>query len=330
MTDQEKRSTLAVCLMAAVADGTADRERAELKRIARALAEGEGVNLATVYQDVLLGRVTLEDVAAGLGSPEVKRYAYEMAVVVCDADGAASPAETAFLERLRTALGLPEEARAVVAEADALATAPIAPAGEAAGAAAAAPPPSAGAAPQGPPLRPDAEALDRSILNYAILNGALELLPQSLASMAIVPLQMKMVYEIGRGHGYELDRGHVKDFLATAGVGLTSQYVEEFGRKIVGGLLGKLGGGLLRGLGGQATGSAFSFATTYALGQVAKQYYGAGRRIDAEGLRRTYQGLFDQAKGLQARFAPEIDQRARTLDVQQVLRAVRGGGALPF
>ncbi|MDP1323875.1 hypothetical protein Q6315_28295, partial [Klebsiella pneumoniae] len=36
----------------------------------------------------------------------------------------------------------------------------------------------------------DAE-LDKSILNYALLNGALELLPQSWASMAIIPMQVK-------------------------------------------------------------------------------------------------------------------------------------------
>ena len=64
--------------------------------------------------------------------------------------------------------------------------------------------------------------LDKSILNYSILNGALELLPQSMASMAIIPLQMKMVYRIGKSYGYELDRGHIKDFLATAGIGMAS------------------------------------------------------------------------------------------------------------
>ena len=69
------------------------------------------------------------------------------------------------------------------------------------------------------------------ILNYAILNGALELLPESLATMAIIPLQMKMVYRVGMSHGFELDRGHIKDFIATLGVGLTSQYVEQIGRK---------------------------------------------------------------------------------------------------
>ena len=51
-----------------------------------------------------------------------------------------------------------------------------------------------------------AEEQDSVILNYAILNGALELLPDTLASMAIIPLQMKMVYRIGKSYGYELDR----------------------------------------------------------------------------------------------------------------------------
>jgi hypothetical protein len=55
--------------------------------------------------------------------------------------------------------------------------------------------------------------VDKMILNYAILNGALELLTDSLATMAIIPLQMKMVYRIGKAHGYELDRGHIKELL---------------------------------------------------------------------------------------------------------------------
>jgi len=42
---------------------------------------------------------------------------------------------------------------------------------------------------------------------------------------ADIPLQMKMVYRIGKSYGFDLDRGHIKDFLATAGVGMASQYV---------------------------------------------------------------------------------------------------------
>jgi uncharacterized protein (DUF697 family) len=172
----------------------------------------------------------------------------------------------------------------------------------------------------------DPAALEGSIRNYAILNGALELLPQSLATMAIVPLQMKMVYEIGRAHGFALDRGHVKDFLATAGVGLSSQYVEEIGRKLVGGLLGRLGGGLLGGLGRQATGSAMSFATTYALGQLARRYYAGGRTMSADLLRETYRSLLGEAQQLRGRYAGEIEGRARTIDPARILGLVRGGG----
>ena len=44
--------------------------------------------------------------------------------------------------------------------------------------------------------------LDRMILNTAILNGALEIMPHTLATMAIIPVQMRMVYQIGKRQGY--------------------------------------------------------------------------------------------------------------------------------
>ena len=169
----------------------------------------------------------------------------------------------------------------------------------------------------------DAE-LDKSILNYALLNGALELLPQSWASMAIIPLQVKMVYGIGKAHGVELDQGHIKEFIAAAGVGMTSQYLEQFGRKLMGGLLGKVAGRTLGGLGGAATGMAFSFATTYALGHAAKRYYAGGRVMSTAMLRETFQGLLTPAKQLQTQYLPQIQQKAATLDAGQIMALVRG------
>lgn len=316
MTDQERDATLSLCLMAAFADGRKDeRERGEVRRIAESLSHGTDVNLAGLYQDVLLGKRDVEAVAAELRSPEVKQLAFEMAVVVCDADGARTGAERAFLDRLQRALGLDAgEAQSFAERADALATVPL-------DEGAPVPPGKAPPAPTAPGV--DEAELDRTILNHSILNGALELLPQSLATMAIVPLQMKLVYAVGKAYGFELDRGHVRDFLATAGVGLGSQYVEQFGRKLVGGLLGKLGGGLLGGLGRQATGSALSFASTYALGQVAKRYYGGGRTLTGEALRQTFQELLGEAQALRERHAGAIEQRARTLDVSQLLTLVR-------
>lgn len=311
MDAPQQRAVLTLCLMAAFADGgNDDRERGAIKRIAESLGKESGVDAAAVYQEVLLRKPDLATVAAALATTEERQFAYEMAVGVCEADGATSEAERAFLARLAQALSLDAApARELVRQADAMADTPLA-GGLGAGAVVAAAP-------------ADATALDASILRYSIMNGALELLPQSLASMAIIPLQMKMVYEIGKAHGYELDRGHVKDLLATLGVGLTSQYVEQFGRKLVGGLLGKIGGGLLGGMGRATTGAAFSFATTYALGQVAKRYYAGGRTIDAAGLQQAFAGTLSEAKQLQGKYTAQIAEQARTLDVNKLLTTLR-------
>jgi uncharacterized protein (DUF697 family) len=169
----------------------------------------------------------------------------------------------------------------------------------------------------------DVATLDKLILNHSILNGALELLPQSLASMAIMPLQVKMVYRIGKAYGFELDQGHIKDFAATLGVGLTGQFVEQIGRRLLGGLIKTIGGGVLGGIGSAATGTAFSFATTYALGQVAKQYYAGGRKIDMGQLKTVFTRLVDEGKGMQGNYLGAIKEKAKTINAKEIVDLVR-------
>ncbi|MEP6722472.1 MAG: DUF533 domain-containing protein [Variovorax sp.] len=315
MTPSESRAIVTLCLMAAFVDGDKhERERDEVKRIAEGLAQaGQDINLQSLYQDVLMKRVSLADQTTALTSPEARQLAYEMAVCVCDADGAQSQSEQLFLNDLRSSLGL--DARATQAfdtQAAAIASAPLATAAAAGAATTTA-------------TAVDSAELDQAILNAAILNGALELLPETLSTMAIIPLQMKLVYRIGKAHGYELDSGHVKDFIATVGVGLTSQYLEQAGRKLLGGLLGKVGGGLLRGLGNQAVSSGMSFATTYALGHVAKRYYAGGRTLSTQMLKDAYASVTQEAQGLQSRYLPAMQEKARTLNPASVLAMVRGG-----
>ena len=321
MTATEHQAILTISLLAAFADGQKHaRERDEIKRIADGLGQADGVHLPTLYQDVLLKRVSLDTALPQLASADARMLAYEMAVCICDADGAQSPAEQAFLGNLGQRLGLAAPvASGFAQQAEALAQAPIPAAVPAAAAAAA---PAAGMAPATPAV--DQAALDKTILNAAILNGALELLPENLSTLAIIPLQMKLVYNIGQSHGYQLDSGHVKDFLATVGVGLTSQYLEQAGRKLLGGLLGKVGGGMLGGLGRQAVSSGMSFATTYALGHVAKRYYAGGRVLSAQMLKDAYAGTLQQAQGLQAQYLPAMREQARTLDTGKLLAMVRG------
>ncbi|MDP2030433.1 MAG: DUF533 domain-containing protein [Thiobacillus sp.] len=322
MNPEQQKSILAIALYAAFADGAKhDREREEIRRIAESLGgEAGAADLARLYQDVLLKRVSLDATATALQDPGERQLAYEMAVCVCDADGRQSEAEQRFLNELKALLKLDAgQAAAFDREADVIvelseAAAPAVVAGAAA---------AAGAVVAAQPNVSEAE-LDKSILNYALMNGALELLPQSWASMAIIPLQIKMVYGIGKAHGVQLDQGHIKEFIAAAGVGLTSQYLEQFGRKLLGGLLGKAAGKTFGNIGGAATGMAFSFATTYALGQLAKRYYAGGRVMNTVMLKDTFQNLLGPAKQMQTQYLPQIQQQAGTLDMGRVMAMVRG------
>ncbi len=170
----------------------------------------------------------------------------------------------------------------------------------------------------------DAET-DKMILNYAILNGALELLPETMATIGIVPLQMKMVYRVGKTFGHELDRAHIKELLAAAGVGLTSQIVEGYARKLVGGLLGKFGGGkTVRTVANQLTSSAMSFASTYALGQLAKRYYGGGRTLSGLQLKEMFTSLTNEARQLHGRYAGDIQARASQVNLGNLLPMIKG------
>jgi uncharacterized protein (DUF697 family)/tellurite resistance protein len=343
MTPEQQKSILTIALLAAFADGTKDdAEREEIRRIAQSLAGDSGMaDLPRIYQDVLLKRTTVQAAAAALTDPGHRQLAYEMAVCVCDVDGRQTPAEAQFLATLKSALQLgAQQTAAFEHAADALvdvaekappSAVPWGVAGAATGAAAyaaAASAPSPASVPVAVPAGPGDAELDKSILNYAMLNGALELLPQSWASMAIIPMQVKMVYGIGKAHGVELDQGHIKEFIAAAGVGMTSQYLEQFGRKLLGGLLGKVGGrsmgGMLGGVGSAATGMAFSFATTYALGQVAKRYYAGGRVMSTAMLRDSFQNLLGPAKQMQSQYLPQIQQKAATLDAGKIMAMVRG------
>jgi len=275
-TDAEINSLLTIALTAAFADGAKDdRERTRLRELASRLA-GDRIDLAELDRKVLLERAPLAEIVRPLATPEVRRYAYELAVAVVDADGVHNDAEGAFLRDLASALGLPADAAAkTVADADAIAATTAAPAVEG-------------------KVMPDAAALDRKILDASITSAALELLPETLASMAILPLQVRLVYRIGQAHGYELDQGHL----------------EQFGRKLLGGLLGSVLGG--------AASSGISFATTWALGQLAKQYYGGGRTLDMDKLEAAFAPLVGQGRALVQRYGGEIAERARSIDVSHL------------
>jgi uncharacterized protein (DUF697 family)/tellurite resistance protein len=318
MNETETRATLKIALMAAFADGMKDdREREAVRNVAQALAPEAGFDLPQMYREVLLAKPDLASVAAGIQSSDARLLAYEMAVAVCDADGSQGTAEREFLARLASALAIPATTASAVGDrADAVADA-----------AAVDDEPLAGAAPVAGTVTGKASLsaaeMDKVILNASITNAALELLPESLATMAIIPLQVRLVYRIGKSYGYPMDTSHAKDFIATLGVGLTSQYLEQFGRKLLGGLLGGVGGGLGRSVGRQAASSGLTFATTYAIGRVAQRYFAGGRTLDTATLKETFAGLLSDARGLAPRYQAQIEEKAGSIDVRSLASLVR-------
>ena len=325
MTPTERDSVAAICLLAAFADGEPSApERERMKSAFDRLSNaGSGAINPEVYQRVLLRQTDARREAANVTTPELRTLAYEIAAGVCSADGPSTDTERAFLSDLALALNIPIPAAAhTLDHVDLLADAPHE---------------GASGAPPGAPTPPTSTAPDRdrqvddSITNYAVLCAALELLPHSLASAAIIPLQTKMVYEIGKRYGYSLDRNSVTDFLGTVGIGVAAQMVEGLAGKLIGGLLESAAGHVLGhtlgrtigGVGETATGAGFTFATTYALGQVAKQYYAGGRRLAAIDLQELFRKQTAAARTRYNDILPRIQEQARNFNPGQLLSMVR-------
>lgn len=315
MTPQEKEAILAVALMAAFADQTKqEAEHAAVRRVAEGF-QMDAVDLGATCQKVLTKQLTLASAAAAITSPEAKSLAYELARSVCEASGPAVPEEQQFLANLATALlagGAPQAAdpAAPLAVIPALPDLPEIPRGTAAD-------------------------LEPVLLKYAILTAALELLPQTTGSLAIVPAQMKMVYDIGKRHGVALDRNSLRDFGAAFGIGAVSQVLEGGLRKLLSGVMGGLGGKSGETVGdltGGVAGTALTFATTYALGSVADRYYASGRQMDLATLKEEFNKLLETAKTKGSAYSGEITAKARELtekfkdlDLGKILGGLRQG-----
>ena len=308
VSEAEKKAVVGVCILAAFADGM--QSEVEQRAIGKVVENfrSEGLDLTSTYQAALGGTQRLGDLAKDVTSPNGKALAYEMAVCVCDADGAANAAEKQFLEKLRRELNLDAGVAANFEDQAARLTAKPMDV-----------PPVLGNLTNGA----EKSEMDEMILNRSILTGALELMPQRLATMAIVPIQIRLVYQIGKKHGYELDWGHAKEFLATVGVGMASQVVEGYVSKLLGEVTKKFAGKFVGALVSQATESAFAFATTYALGQAAKAYYGGGRTMSTEQLQGVFRSMLEKGRAMKGQYAGQIAQRSSSLKVADFLPLVK-------
>jgi uncharacterized protein (DUF697 family)/tellurite resistance protein len=292
---------IAIAMLAARADGVVgDAEQREVDAVVARFGYPDAPRLA---QQVAAGELRVADLASRLSDDDARRAAYEGALAVINADGSANESERAFLEELRAALSIScAEVADATRTAAALADAPVSDVHK-----------------TGPPAGP----LEEFILQQAMLTGALEILPDRLANIAILPLQLRMVYQVGQRHGQKLDLNQVKDLAATLGLGAAAQSLEGVAMKLIGGLAGGLLGGIVGGASRIATGAVITFAATYALGHVADQYYAQGRRLSTADLKALFGRFQADAKTIYPRVEEEIRRQASTLNLQSLLRGLR-------
>ncbi len=317
MTEESAQAIVIIAAIAAMADGVRDaQEQAQIADAAARL----GVPLdEVVLADGASAPIEAAKVARRLTTIEARLAAYQVAVAVCHADGYANTRETLFLQSLAKSLDV--DAAQIDAQSTTTAKAIdgwlSAGSGTASGASFAS---SAGAT-NAPPS--DAGSRDEFILNQALLSAALELLPDRLANLGIIPLQMRLVHMIGQRSG-ATDGPHVRELMATLGVGIAAQVMESVVRKTFGGLAGGLLGGLFGGVAGTAAGGAVTFAATYALGHAAQQYYAQGRNMSSTDFKALFSKLKQDATTMYPRVQERVSEIARGNSLQSIMQQVRG------
>jgi hypothetical protein len=132
-----------------------------------------------------------------------------------------------------------------------------------------------------------------------------------------------MVYRIGADAGQQLDANQVKDLAGVLGIGAAGQVMEGVARGLLGGIARGLLGGLLGGVAGTAAGAGLTFATTYALGHAAKQYYAQGRRLSRDDLRALFTRLKAEAQTLFPKVEAQVREQAAHLNLPAVLQRFR-------
>ncbi len=309
MTQQDVETIIGIAALAAMADGTQDAQ--ELSAIQDAARRLGFVSADDVIRDVAAGHAAMPELATRLTSSDARHTAYDVALGVCSANGRPTPSEDDFLRTLATLLEVDVSASNTAA-ADAMQQV----------SAFSAPPPIVASGPVAG--QPASGTLDNHILDQAILTAALELLPDRLANLAILPLQMRLVRHIGQQFGQQMDANQIKDLAGTFGLGAAAQIMESVVRKAFGGIAGGLLGGLLGGVAGTAAGGALTFASTYALGHAAEQYYAQGRSLSTADMKALFARFKAEAQTIYPRVQDRIATRAQGTNLSSLMRTMTG------
>ena len=244
MSGKEAIAGVRVLVCVAKADGAVHDE--ERKALAAAL-DGAPLPIGMTVDTLLAESIDLDAQLAYLATPEAKEHVFESACSMAYADGTCSPEEQAMLDRIQAALGVSRERGGAVSTRFAEARESILPT----------------------TTQPIADAARRSTevqahtLRCAVLCALLGGAPTDGVSIDLctLALQLKLVRDIGRYHGQELDPKAAQALLAGLGIGTAAQMAVSNLAKVVP---------------GWSSGAPAAFAATFGLGKVVDSLFSSG------------------------------------------------------
>jgi uncharacterized protein (DUF697 family)/tellurite resistance protein len=258
--ENETLASLKVLVCMAKADGVLHPE--ERSVLDDALAGAKLAGNVTV-QSLLDGTHDFDAALNAIKSQEVRDATFSSAFAIAYADRWCDPAEQALLERIEKAFVVSTEKKSLFGRLfaetkDTVSLSNIKPIAD-------------------PKARQ--KEIDEDVLKYSILSAVLGAFPIPIASiatdLAVVGLQAKMFRDIGQYWGRETSKDTVKQVMGGIGVGTGARIAVNNLAKFIPGV-------------GSVVAASTNFASTWALGKVANQYWESGGKADMKMLKELF------------------------------------------
>lgn len=299
MNEIEALASLKVLVCIAKADGVlATEERVVLDEAVRN-AKLPG-NLTT--QALLDGNYDFDAVLKEITSQEAKDATFSSAFAMAYADRSCDPSEQVLLDKIEKAFVVPKEKKGMFnrlfEEArDTVSLTSITPIAD-------------------PKARQ--REINEDVLKYSILSAVLGLNPVPIVSIAtdvaVIGIQAKMFRDVGQYWGRETSKDTVKQVMGGVGVGTGARIAVNNLAKFLPGF-------------GSVVAATTNFASTWALGKVANQYWESGGKADMKMLKELFTKSKEEGKSAYAQHKAQIDakQKANKADLDVLASEYKSG-----
>jgi uncharacterized protein (DUF697 family)/uncharacterized tellurite resistance protein B-like protein len=277
LAENEAMASLRVLVHVAKADGDlAPEERLSLENAFTGLQMPADVTPKSLLDE----KIDFDAQLRFFTSPESRESIYQSVLGMIHVDGTCTPEEQKRLDHIRTTLQISEEktslARRILDEAkDTVLPSSIQPVND--------------------PARRATE-VKSDVTKYSVLSGVLGAFPVPgiaiATDLAVVAVQVKLVRDIGQRWGHKVDRKAAASLLGSLGLGTGARIAVSNLAKLVP-------------VWGSMVGATASFASTWALGQIANKYFESGMKADMASLKSDFKAAqaegrlaYDSNKGL--------------------------------